>query len=93
MPRLDSKMNPGRSSRRMVVWCWPSELWMWISASFRDVRDQLPTTRRIGPGLERMGIEFTLLRTAALARCSFSKNSPRFSEVLIRQLVLWFGEN
>ena len=31
--RLLSKMNPGKSSRRMVACCCPSELWMWSSPS------------------------------------------------------------
>lgn len=54
VPLLDSKTKPGRSSFRMVA-CCPSELWMAISPSFRQVRDQLPTVSLVGPTLERMG--------------------------------------
>lgn len=80
VPRFDSKINPGRSSLRIVACCCPSELWMWSSESLRDVRDQLPTTSRVGPGLERMGCDTEVFFTTALARCSFSRNSPRFSK-------------
>lgn len=80
VPRFDSKINPGRSSLRMVVWCWPSQLCMCNSDSFLDVSDQFPTTKRVGPGLERIGWEFVVILTAVRALCNFSKNSPRFSE-------------
>lgn len=80
VPLLDSKMNPGRSSRNMVVCCWPSELCMCTSASFFETNDQLPTISRVGPGFERIGIELLVDLTAARALCNFSRNSPRFSE-------------
>lgn len=54
VPLLDSKTKPGRSSFRMVA-CCPSELWMAISPSFRQVRDQFPTVSLVGPTLDRMG--------------------------------------
>lgn len=79
VPLLDSKMNPGKSSLKIVVCCCPSELWIWISASFLDVRVQLPTTSRVGPVLDNIGIELLVHLTAARARCNFSRNSPRFS--------------
>lgn len=78
MPRLLSKMKPGKSSWRIVTWC-PSELWMCSWFSFWFCSTQLPTTsfRRLLD--ERMGWEAVPLRTAARARWSFSRNSPRFS--------------
>lgn len=79
VPLFDSKINPGKSSLKMVVCCCPSELWMWISDSFLDVSDQLPTTSLVGPVLDNTGIELLVHLTAARARCNFSKNSPRFS--------------
>ena len=49
------------------------------SASFLDVRDQFPTTNLVCPALESIGWELVVFFTAALARWSFSRNSPRFS--------------
>lgn len=53
VPRFDSNTKPGRSSLRMVA-CWPSELWIAISPSFRQVRDQFPTVSLVGPCVDRM---------------------------------------
>lgn len=78
VPLLDSKTKPGRSSFKIVA-CWPSELWIAISPSFRQVRDQFPTVSLAGPGADKIGWlvvdGFTWLR----ARCNFSKNSLRLS--------------
>lgn len=78
VPRLLSKMKPGKSSCRMVTW-WPSELCTCNWFSFWFCNTQLPTTSFRRLLADRMGCEEVPLRTAARARCSFSRNSPRFS--------------
>lgn len=89
VPLLDSKTKPGRSSFNIVA-CWPSELWIAISPSFRQVRDQFPTVSLAGPGVDKIGWlvvdAFTWLR----ALCNFSKNSLRLSVKKKRKLEFDF---
>ena len=83
VPRLDSRIKPGKSFRNIVACCYPSLLYMHSSHSFLLDNAQLPMTNLVVPGFDRIGwlteLGFTWLR----ARCSFSKNSPRFSANII----------
>lgn len=74
VPLLDSNTNPGRSSLSIVA-CWPSELWIAISPSLRQVSDQLPTVSLVGPTADRTGWLALAGFTWLLARCNFSRNS------------------
>ena len=59
--------------------CCPSELTMLSSPSFLHDRVQLPTTMTSSLDLVKMGKVAAFDVTAARARWSFSRNSPRFS--------------
>lgn len=74
VPLLDSNTKPGKSSFSIVA-CWPSELWIAISPSFKQVSDQFPTVSLVGPGAESIGWLEVDGFTWPRALCNFSKNS------------------
>lgn len=90
VPRFDSNIKPGRSSRKIVACCWPSELYMWSSDSLRDVKDQFPTTRRNDDGFVSIGWLVVFDFTADRALCSFSRNSPRFSATIHKKCLFFY---